>query len=589
MGKRIEDYALIGNMRCAALVSREAAIEWLCLPRFDSDACFAALIGDRENGFWQIRPRQKPVSITRRYRGETLVLETEFQTDEGAAAVIDFMALGEKEDDGAHLVRIVEGRGGRIEMQMDIVVRFDYGRIAPWIMENEKGFTSVCGPDAVRLRAPFALANNKGQMRAAFSVAEGERLACVLTHHTSFKAEPGECDAEAALAACERWWSEWSGRCGIEGEWREPAVRSLITLKALTDRETGGVVGAPSCSLPEQIGGQANWDYRYTWLRDATFTLYALLGSGYEEEGRAWHDWLVRAAAADPARLQPMFGIGGERRLEEQELDWLGGFGASRPVRIGNGAFRQSQLDIYGEVMDGLHVAREHGIEPDIDTWRLQCELIGYLERHWQDKGASIWEIRGPARHYTHSRLMSWVAFDRAVRAAEIHGHDGDDAERWRKLREEVRAEILAKGFDAERNSFVQYYGGAELDAALLLMPLVGFIAADDPRMQGTVAAIRKELFYDGFLFRYASPDSDGGRPAPEGAFLVCCFWLVDVLNMQGKREEAVELFNRLLSIRNDLGLLSEQYDPRERRLVGNFPQAFSHVGLVNSIHNLSE
>ncbi|MGH8274603.1 MAG: glycoside hydrolase family 15 protein [Gammaproteobacteria bacterium] len=588
MTKRIEDYALIGNMRTAALVSREASIEWMCLPRFDSDACCAALLGDRENGHWQIAPREKPISTMRRYRGETLVLETLFETENGTAAVIDFMALDGEADGTVDVVRIVEGRKGRVAMNMELVLRFDYGHVAPWVRSHERGLNAFCGPDAVHLRTPVKLINKEGRTRAEFTVAAGERVPCVLSHYTSYKQEPAECDAEAALAKCEQWWTEWSGRCDIHGEWREPAVRSLITLKALSDRETGGIVGAASCSLPEQIGGEANWDYRYTWLRDATFTLYAMLHSGYEDEARAWRQWLIRAAAADPAKLQPMYGVGGERRLMELELGWLDGFAGSRPVRIGNGAFRQSQFDVYGEIMDGLYSARRHDIQPDDDAWGVQRELIHHLEKHWREKGSSLWEIRGPQRHYTHSKVMTWVAFDRAVKAVENYDLEGD-AGRWRALREEVREEIMEQGFDRKRNTFVQYYGGSELDAALLLMPVVGFIAADDPRMKGTVAAIKEDLLHGGFLFRYATPDSNGSYPASEGAFIVCCFWLVDVLNMQGERKEALQLFERLLSIRNDVGLLSEEYDPRERRLLGNFPQAFSHVGLINSIHNLSE
>jgi GH15 family glucan-1,4-alpha-glucosidase len=586
MSKRIEDYALIGNMRSAALVSREGSIDWLCLPRFDSDACFAALVGDLENGHWGIAPRVKSRSIARRYRGETAVLETVFETGAGAAALIDFIALSENDDEAVHLVRIVEGRKGRVAMNMELVIRFDYGHVAPWLHGCADGFDAFCGPDALRLRTPAALTNREGRTLAEFTVNAGERVPFVMSHYIAFKEAPRECNAEKALKKCEKWWKDWSSHCNVQGEWREPAVRSLITLKALTDRETGGMVGAASCSLPEQIGSSANWDYRYTWLRDATFTLYALLSSGYDKEARSWRQWLVRAAAADPAKLQPMYGVGGERRIAEHEMNWLAGFEKSAPVRIGNGAFRQSQFDVYGEIMDGLYSARHHDIQPDGDAWGVARELVRYLEGHWRDKGSSLWEIRGPERHYVHSKVMSWVAFDRAVKGVENWNLEGDVA-RWRRIRAEIRDEIFAKGFDRKRNSFVQYYGGDKLDAALLLMPLVGFIAADDPRMEGTVAAIKEDLFRGGFLFRYATNDK-GKWPSDEGAFIICGFWLVDVLNMQGKREEALELFERMLAIRNDVGLLSEEYDPRKRQLLGNFPQAFSHVGLINSIHNLS-
>ncbi len=586
MTQRIEDYALIGNMHTAALIDRHASINWLCVPRFDSDACLAAIVGDAENGHWRITPRGEVSSVKRAYRGETLVLETLFETDSGVVAIIDFMALGAADDETVHTTRIVEGRTGRVQMEMELIVRFDYGHVAPWLTYTSGQWRAFCGPDALRLTTSVELTNKAGKTCAEFAIEVGERVPFVLTHYCSYKAEPPECDPQAALAETERWWREWSGRCEIRGEWREPAVRSLITLKALTDRETGGLVGAPSCGLPEKIGGEANWDYRYTWLRDATFTLYALLGSGFEEEARAWRQWLVRAAAGDPGKLQPMYGVGGERRLMESKLDWLGGFEDSRPVRIGNGAFKQTQLDVYGEVMDGLYSGRKHGIQPDDDTWGIQVELVRYLENHWNEKDSSLWEVRGPTRHYTHSKVMSWVAFDRAVKAVENFDLDGDIS-RWRELRREIRDDVFAKGFSKQRNTFVQYYGGDKLDAALLLLPLVGFISATDPRMLGTVEAIHAHLVRDGFVFRYED-GSPGEFPAAEGAFTLCGFWLVDVLILQGKRDDAEELFERLLAIRNDVGLLSEQYDPRAGRLLGNFPQAFSHVGLVNSIRNFN-
>ncbi|MDN5863789.1 MAG: glycoside hydrolase family 15 protein [Gammaproteobacteria bacterium] len=587
MSQRIEDYALIGNMRSAALVGRDGSIDWLCLPRFDSDACFAALIGERDNGRWLIAPKEATKKITRRYRDETLILETLFETDSGTVALIDFMPLPRDGNDVIDVVRIVEGRQGRVAMQMEIIFRFGYGRVAPWVRHQDFGLQAIAGPDALQLHTPLELHGRDKTTVAEFTISAGERVPCVLDWYLSWHDAPAVLDAGAALEQAQRWWRDWSAHCKTQGEYREPVVRSLITLKALTDSETGGIVAAPTTSLPELIGGTRNWDYRYTWLRDAAFTLQALLLSGYHEKARRWREWLLRAVAGDPRRVQIMYGIGGERRLPELELDWLSGYEGSRPVRIGNGAYTQVQIDIYGEVIDALYTARRHGIQPDDDTWLLQLELLKYLEVHWPDEGSGIWEMRGPPRDFTHGKVMAWTAFDRAVKAIENFGLEGDAAH-WRALRKTVHDEVCEKGFSKKRNTFVQYYGGEPLDAALLLMPLVGFLPAEDPRIKSTVEAIQKNLMNDGFVMRYSLEEGDDGLAGGEGAFILCSFWLADNLALMGRKDEARELFHRLLAIRNDVGLLAEEYDPREKRLLGNFPQAFSHVGLINTAHHLS-
>ncbi|OHZ00128.1 glycoside hydrolase family 15 protein [Salinicola sp. MIT1003] len=583
---KIEDYGLIGDMRTAALIDRNASIEWLCLPRFDSDACCAALIGKPENGYWQLSPVAKVVSRSRRYRGETLVLESVFETESGSVAVIDFMPLQHDDETTVDLVRIVEGRGGEVEMRCDALFRFGYGKVSPWKRCHEAGMSAISGPDGLRLHTPVKLEERDGHTVGRFHVGEGERIPFVLTWFRSFCEAPSPRDAERELDETEQWWRTWSARCDIGEAFREPVVRSLVTLKALTDNLTGGMVGAASCSLPESIGGQDNWDYRYTWLRDATFTLYALLSSGYQEEALAWRQWLLRAASGDPGNLQPIYGVAGERRVHEHQLDWLEGFNGSRPVRIGNGAFEQIQLDIHGEVMDGLHCGRLHDFEPDEELWKIQRELVGYLETHWRDAGASLWELRGEYKHYTYSKVMAWVAFDRAIKGVERFGLEGD-VERWKALRQEIHDEVCERGFNRRRNTFVQHYETEALDASLLLLPLVGFLSADDPRMRSTIEAIQRELTYDGFVYRFASDDKRDDLTRGEGAFLICGFWLVDNLILLGRQDEARKLFDQLLDVRNDLGLLSEEYHPLQRCLLGNFPQAFSHVGLVNSAHNL--
>lgn len=585
MTSRIEDYALIGNLRTAALINREGDMEWLCLPRFDSGACFASLVGDHDNGHWQIRPADGITSVERRYRGETLVLETRFETETGTASLIDFMPLPGADEEAVRVTRIVVGHSGRVPMRMTAAFRFGYGRIAPWVRRRDHGIYAVAGAKAVHLDAPVAMRGENMTTVCDFTVAAGERAAFMLTGCTSYRAEPESIDPEAALEDTERWWQQWSAQCNMQGAWREPVVRSLITLKALTDAETGGIVAAPSCSLPEQIGGQRNWDYRYTWLRDASFALYALLMSGYTEETVAWRQWLIRAVAGDPEHLQIMYGLAGERLLPEHELDWLSGYAGSRPVRCGNGAYNQRQLDVYGEVMDSLHFGRKHDIEADDDAWQVQKQLVRFLETHWQDKDSGLWEVRGPAQHYVHSRVMAWVAFDRAVKGVEDFGLDGD-VERWRELRDTIHDEVCRYGFSEQRHSFVQTYETTDVDAALLLLPIVGFLPPDDPRVLGTIEAVQADLMDDnGFVRRYTSDDSLGGS---EGAFLLCSFWLADSLTLAGREAEARALFESLLAIRNDVGLLAEEYDPRAGRHLGNFPQAFSHIGLINTAYNLT-
>lgn len=580
----IEDYALIGDTHTAALVGRNGSIDWLCLPRFDSGACFAALLGDERHGRWLLAPAGDVRRVERRYRGDTLVLETEFHTDEGVVRLIDCMPHRHRYAD---VVRVVEGVRGRVPMRMHLVVRFDYGWIVPWVRHLDGALWAVAGPDALCLHTPVQTRGEDLTTVAEFAVAEGERVPFTLTWHSSTDSAPPAFDALAAVESTEVWWAEWAGRCSYDEQWRDAVVRSLVTLKALTYDPTGAIVAAATTSLPERIGGVRNWDYRYSWLRDATFTLYALSIGGYRDEAMAWRDWLLRAAAGDPAQLQIMYGPAGERRLTEVELPWLPGYEGSAPVRIGNAAAGQFQLDVYGEVMDALHGARRAGIEPEETAWELQRVLMEFLEGHWDEPDEGIWEVRGPRRHFTHSKVMAWVAFDRAVQAVERFGLEGP-VERWRARRAAVHEEVCREGYDADRNAFTQYYGSTELDASLLMIPLVGFLAASDPRMAGTVEAIQRELCQDGFVLRYPTSESIDGLPSGEGAFLACTFWLVDNLALLGRYGEARKLFERLLALRNDVGLLAEEYDPVAGRLIGNFPQAFSHVGLVNSAHNLS-
>ena len=582
---RIEDYGLIGDTQTAALVGRDGSIDWLCLPRFDSGACFAALLGTEEHGRWTISPAGgQPATTTRRYRGDTLVLETTFATAGGVVRVVDFMPPRGHHPD---VVRLVEGVSGRVAMEMTLAIRFDYGRSVPWVRRRGHRLTAVAGPDGLVLDTPVDTHGENLRTIASFEVAAGDVVPFVITWYPSHEGPPPAIDPLVALAETMAWWEDWSRLCTYRGEWREAVMRSLVTLKALTYGPTGGIVAAVTTSLPECIGGVRNWDYRYCWLRDATFTLYALLGAGYRKEASAWRDWLLRAVAGAPADLQVMYGCAGERRLVEQELPWLPGYEASTPVRIGNAAVEQLQLDVYGELMDAMHQARRAGIAESGPAWDVELALMEFLESTWQEPDEGIWEVRGPRRHFTHSKMMAWVAADRAVKAVDRFGAVGP-VDRWRMLRDEIHDEVCERGWDAERQTFTQSYGSRELDAAMLMMPLVGFLPADDARVRGTIAAVERELCEGGFVRRYTQADSDiDGLPPGEGAFLACTFWLADNYALVGRVAEARATFERLLALRNDLGLLAEQYDVAAGRQLGNFPQAFSHVPLVNTACNL--
>jgi len=584
----IEDYGLIGDLQTAALVSRHGCIDWLCFPRFDSGACFAALLGDEENGRWSLAPAAPVTRASRRYRPDTLVLETELETAEGTVRLIDFMPpRGEAPD----VVRIVEGVRGKVAMRMSLSIRFDYGSIIPWVRRREEGLLAVAGPDALFLATPVELVGENFHTVAEFDVGQGERVPFVLTWYPSNRPPPERVDAERALLDTESFWQEWVTDCVHVGRFRDALVRSLVTLKALTYAPTGGIVAAATTSLPEALGGVRNWDYRYCWLRDATLTLLALVRAGYEDEARAWRDWLLRAIAGLPDELQIMYGIAGERRLTELELDWLGGYEGSRPVRIGNAASNQRQLDVYGEVLDALYHARLAGIEPSAEAWALTRKLLEWLEEAWREPDEGIWEVRGPRRHFTHSKVMAWVAFDRAVRSAEEDRLDGP-VERWRAVRDEIHDDVCHRGFDPELGVFTQSYGSSRLDASALMMPLVGFLPADDPRIAATVRAVEQNLIRDGLVLRYRADGGNvdvDGLPPGEGTFLPCSFWLAQVYALQGRLGEAEALFDRLLGLRNDLGLLSEEYDVDAGRLVGNFPQAFTHLTLVDAALTLDE
>jgi GH15 family glucan-1,4-alpha-glucosidase len=584
MPSRIEDYAMIGDCETAALVGRDGSIDWLCFPCFDSPACMAALLGAPDHGRWRIAPVGEARAVRRRYRDGTLILETEYETEEGAVTLIDCMPPRTKNPD---IVRMVVGKRGRVRMRAELIVRMDYGSLVPWVQRTDGGLVAVGGPDALLLRTPVELRGEDFRHMGEFTVSEGERVPFTLTWFTSHLPPPKDGDAEEEIRATERWWLEWSGRCKYDGQWREAVLRSLITLKALTYAPTGGLVAAPTTSLPERLGGVRNWDYRYCWLRDSTFALYALMIGGYVEEARAWREWLLRAVAGKPSQVSILYGVRGERRLPELELDWLPGYEGAAPVRIGNAACNQFQLDVFGEVMDSLHFARRVGLDPDENTWHLQTALTEFVESAWRSPDEGIWEVRGPRRHFTHSKVMAWVALDRAVKAVERFGLEGP-ASRWREVRDKIHAEVLTKGFDPAIDSFVQYYGSKEVDGSLLLIPLVGFLPATDPRMIGTVKAIQERLTADGLVSRYADAPHVDGLPPGEGAFIACTFWLADNFALQGRVSEARDLFERLLALQNDVGLLSEQYDRESRRFLGNFPQAFSHVGLINTAANLS-
>jgi GH15 family glucan-1,4-alpha-glucosidase len=580
---RIEDYALIGDTQTGALVSNQGSIDWLCFPRFDSGACFAALLGDRNHGRWQITPSGDVRSVTRRYRGPSLILETEFTTDTGVVRMIDLMPPRGQEPD---VVRIVEGVRGRVAMELDLVVRFDYGSIIPWVRRIDGDWTAVAGPDCLSLRTAVPLEGVDRATRAAFSVEAGERVPFVLTWHPAHRPGATIPDPFAALSDTEDWWNAWAKAFTYDGPWKEQVLRSAITLKGLTFEPTGGIVAALTTSLPERIGGVRNWDYRFCWLRDATFTLFSLINCGFHGEAEAWHHWLLRAAAGDPAKLQTMYGAAGERRLPELVLEWLPGYEGSKPVRIGNAAVKQFQLDVYGEVIDTLHVARGAGLDSDKSAWALQKVILEFVERAWREPDEGIWEVRGPRRHFTHSKVLAWVAFDRSIKSAEIYGLTGP-IDRWRSIREEIHEEVCLKAYDAAQGTFTQSYGSEELDASLLQIPLVGFLPVEDPRVAGTIAAIERNLLHDGFLDRYRTHADVDGLPAGEGAFLACTFWLADAYMLQGRRDEAQAIFERLIGLTNDVGLLAEQYDVRSRRQLGNFPQAFSHVSLINTARNL--
>jgi GH15 family glucan-1,4-alpha-glucosidase len=590
MAERIEDYALLGDLQTAALVGRNGSVDWLPFPRFDSSSCFAAILGGREHGRWLLAPSGGAggAHATKwRYRDDTLILESEWQTPTGRVRVIDFMPPRDEKPD---IVRIVEGLDGSVEMRTELVIRFDYGSVIPWVRRlDDATLVAVGGPDGLILRTPVDLEAEDMTHIADFVVRSGERVPFVLTWFPSHEDNPPPTDAEQALADTEAFWRDWLKDCKYEGSYAGAVRTSLVVLKALTYLPTGGIVAAPTTSLPELIGGVRNWDYRYCWLRDATFTLLALMNAGYIDEARAWRHWLLRAIAGDPAKAQILYGVGGQRRIVEAQLEWLPGYAGSQPVRIGNAAHEQFQLDVYGETMDALHQARTHGLDPDDHAWSLQRNLMDFLEGAWDTPDEGIWEVRGPRRHFTHSKVLAWVAFDRAVQAVERWDLRGP-VDRWRQLRAEIHSEVCREAFNIELNSFTQAYGSDELDASTLLIPLVGFLPANDPRVVGTIDAIQRDLTRDGFVERYRPKERNDvdGLPGGEGVFLPCSFWLVDALLMQGRDDEARALFEKLVGVSNDLGLLSEEYDPAAKRLLGNYPQAFTHVGLVNSAYNLS-
>jgi GH15 family glucan-1,4-alpha-glucosidase len=581
---RIEDYALIGDMDCAALVARDGGIDWWCAPRFDSNAAFSALLGGDAHGTYRIGPRAPIARARRRYLDDALVLETELETDGGAVRITDCMPPRRRDPT---IVRLVEGLRGEVPVELTLAPRFEYGRLIPWVSGEGKVHRLIAGPDALLFVAETAVERDQGALRSRFTARAGTAAGFVLTWYPSHEDPPASVDAREAIARTVAHWRSWVGRCAYDGPWREAVTRSLITLKALTYEPTGGLVAAATTSLPEWPGGVRNWDYRYCWLRDATFTLYALMSSGYVAEAAAWRDWLLRAIAGDPRQMQILYGVGGERRITEQVIDWLPGFAGARPVRVGNAAEQQLQLDVYGEIMDCLHQARRAGIPPSEEAWLMQRALIEHLERCWREPDEGIWEVRSGRHQLTWSKVQVWVAFDRAVRAVERRGFEGP-VERWRALRDEVHAEVCRRGFNRERDTFTMTYDGTEPDAALLLIPQVGFLPPSDPRVVGTVAAVERALIRDGFVSRYDTRTISDGLPPGEGTFIACSFWLVDALSMLGRVAEAHRLFERLLAIRNDVGLLSEEYDPRSRRLLGNFPQAYSHVALIDSAHQLS-
>ena len=580
----IENYALIGDCHTAALVGNDGSIDWLCLPIFDSPACFAALLGGPQHGCWRIAPTAKIKSVQRRYRGETLILETDFETAEGCVRLIDFMHHSDERWD---VIRIAEGLRGSVALRMGLIVRFDYGSIVPWVRRCDDVLLMSAGPDSLQLSSSTAFTGEGMTTVAEFTVAAGQCETFSLNYRPSHLDMLPSVDAAAALEHTQTAWGKWADRCTYQGRWRDAVVRSLITLKALTYQPTGGTIAAPTTSLPEQPGGVRNWDYRYCWLRDATFTLNALLLAGYDQEATAWREWLLRAVAGSPQDLQTLYSVTGVRRLDEQELGWLPGYQNAAPVRVGNAASRQFQLDVYGEVMDTLHLARLHGLDSDPAAWRVQVALLEFLESRWQQPDEGIWEVRGPRQHFTHSKVMAWVAFDRAIKDAETDRLEAP-VERWQQARDAIHKEVCEKGFDRNRNSFVQSYGSAQLDASVLLIAQVGFLPADDPRVLGTIAAVEGGLMVEGLVLRYSTDTGVDALPPGEGAFLPCSFWLADSYILTGRRAQGAALFERLLALRNDLGLYAEEYDPRAKRMLGNFPQALTHMALINTARLLS-
>jgi GH15 family glucan-1,4-alpha-glucosidase len=586
MTVNIEDYGLIGDCETAALVSKDCSIDWLCWPRFDSGACFAALLGNADNGRWRIAPAGDRLRPTRRYRPDTLILETTFVTDDGEIMVIDFLPL---RTHASHLVRLVVGKRGTVAMSTELIIRFDYGASVPWVRRTEDGdLLAVSGPDMLVLRTPVMLRGVGLTTVGEFTVSAGETIPFVLMHAPSHLPTPDPVDAQDALRRTQEFWEEWASTHRSTGLYADAVSRSLITLKALTYAPTGGIVAAPTTSLPEQIGGTRNWDYRYCWLRDATLTLLAFMNAGYYDEAKCWRDWLLRAAAGSPSQIQIMYGLAGERRLAEWQVPWLSGYQGSRPVRIGNAASDQLQLDVFGEVMDALHQARAGGLQYLAEEWDFQRALLSHLEKVWSSADDGIWEVRGGRRHFTHSKVMAWVAFDRAIKSAQAFGLEGP-IDHWSKLRAAIHDEVCEKAFNRGIGAFVQAYGSDQLDASTLLIPAVGFLPPADARVKGTIEAIERRLMPNGFVLRYDTGTSDDGLPQGEGAFLACSFWMADAYILLGRRDDARKLFERLLSLRNDLGLLSEEYDPVAKRLLGNFPQAFSHIALINTAHNIAQ
>jgi len=582
----IEDYGIIGDLHTAALVGRDGSIDWLCLPRFDSAACFSKLLGTEDHGFWKLAPKGAHLATHRRYRGDSLVLESEFVTPDGTVRVIDCMPIREHHPE---VVRLVEGVRGRVEMEMNLTIRFGYGQIVPWVRRLDGTLSAIAGPDGLSLWTPIHTEGQDMSTVARFTVVEGQQVPFSLSWFAASDEPPRPVDAVYAITDTENWWRQWVAQCSYDGEYREAVIRSLVTLKALTYEPTGGIVAAATTSLPETLGGGRNWDYRFCWLRDATLTLESLMRGGFYDEAMAWRDWLLRAIAGDPSQMQIMYGAAGERRLDEWEVEWLPGYEGSAPVRIGNAAAGQFQLDVYGEVMSALYEATRSGDSFERPAWDLQRSLMGFLQDEWRQPDDGIWEVRGPRRHFTHSKVMAWVAIDRAIKTIEECGADGP-LDRWKQVRQEIHDQVCEQGFNVDKGSFTQYYGSDQLDASLLMIPLVGFLPATDPRVKGTIEAVERELLDGGFVLRYRTAETGDvdGLTGREGAFLACSFWLADCLAMLGRTDDARRMFDRLLSLRNDLGLLSEEYDAVAGRLVGNFPQAFSHVSLVNSAAKLS-